>query len=421
MVFKRIGLCLLALCLVFSSLFVTASATEISNDDWFNVLDYSTLNDSGDNFTSIKGTSDLNYAIPGEMMISYVDVVIFTGGLPITSAYLQDIAQGYKSELKILQINDVSGKYVYRLYGAVRSAMYRSLTLTLVNNGTTYSYVEVESFKVSNNVLTHFGDLGTMELNTQSTRTTVNQTAVNTPVSITFDNTKGAPYTLNLACKNWAKYDYIDFTFSCYIDQVDSISASQGKISLPIQIVQWEDGSTDNNNYINNYKFCVRVDVRGLNRESVNLPILTVSGMRGYDTVDRVFTLTCVYGYVETDSPNIFYYYFRQLRTSLGGWFSSLEDHLSNLFSASNDDAKDFVDEAAGKVDQMNEVNSGMNDLVRPDVDGIDVNLDSYVSPDSVLLLTSPFTSLFSNDLFAKMLLIIVTLMLVSYVLFGKK
>lgn len=286
--------------------------------------------------------------------------------------------------------------------------------VTIYNNDSSVqSYVEIVSFKFSASIWQRFDMIRNLDVSTKS----MNYNLQAMPgqicrIVLPYSVADGSPYTAFIYSQEWENYDFIDFTFTCYVDQVDSISAQFGSIALPMSYVFWDDGSDVSNAGLNNFKFCIRVDVRGLNRDTGDVPMLIVSGMRGNTEtqIERMIEFVSCSGYVITEQASKEYNIFLKIKA-----------FFIELFGGNPEESGGFVQGVQDKVEEMNKVNEGMQQLQRPDVDSIDVSLDNVITPGAVASLTAPLASFFNNDLLIAIMLIGVTLAFVSYVLYGKK
>lgn len=102
---RLVALCMALVCLISAP----ASADEVSNlGNWINMLDYDTANSSGTNTLSLSsGTTKVVYMLPSEMMLGYLDAVIW-------SNYSFTAANNAGSDLTVLYI----GNNLYRVYGS---------------------------------------------------------------------------------------------------------------------------------------------------------------------------------------------------------------------------------------------------------------------------------------------------------------
>lgn len=96
-------------------------------------------------------------------------------------------------------------------------------------------------------------------------------------------------------------------------------------------------------------------------------------------------------------------------------------DDIINGTPEQNEQIDNAVGEMQGAVDRLEQVGDAMNSIERPDMSDIDISVDSLVPPTSLLAYTGPILSFWENDTLLAMVTIVCTLILVSWVFFGKK
>lgn len=96
-------------------------------------------------------------------------------------------------------------------------------------------------------------------------------------------------------------------------------------------------------------------------------------------------------------------------------------DDVINGTPEQNEQIDNAVDEMQGAVDRLEQAGEAMNSIERPDMSDIDISIDSFVPQTSLLAYTSPILTFWENDTLLAMVTIVCTLVLVSWVFFGKK
>lgn len=105
-------------------------------------------------------------------------------------------------------------------------------------------------------------------------------------------------------------------------------------------------------------------------------------------------------------------------------WFTDWAgDVISSLTGTEEDqqEAEQFEQEANKSNQDLNDLSGKMDAVDRPDIDNINISVDSYIPADGITLLTSPFNIVFGNGYIFKILSVSLIMALVSYVLFGKR
>ena len=116
---KRFLCLLLVLVLVFSCA-LTVSAEQDGN--WFQVLGYSTINDSGSNYFVVNKTATISLKLPSRTYGVWVDMLVNTSDMDITS--VDSIWSGSYTPLTVSKISDG----LHRVYGRLSYHTYNSLS-----------------------------------------------------------------------------------------------------------------------------------------------------------------------------------------------------------------------------------------------------------------------------------------------------
>lgn len=98
----------------------------------------------------------------------------------------------------------------------------------------------------------------------------------------------------------------------------------------------------------------------------------------------------------------------------------TLEDLLQGT-PEQNQAADEAVGTLQGSGNKLNDLNDSLNSVEKPDVSEFDVSIDSLIPSTSLTALTTPILAFWENDTLKAMLVIVLTLVLVSWVFFGKK
>lgn len=108
-----------------------------------------------------------------------------------------------------------------------------------------------------------------------------------------------------------------------------------------------------------------------------------------------------------------------------------IEDHLAEQNKTlddilagtpeQNQQAQDSVGGLKDSTDKLGVLGDTMSSVEKPVIDSSQISADSLVPETSLLVLSAPFQALWENEILLAMLTIVVTLVLVSWVFFGKK
>lgn len=145
--------------------------------------------------------------------------------------------------------------------------------------------------------------------------------------------------------------------------------------------------------------------------------------------------LSWLNGSIKVDSPSIFALIWREIRTGWNNTVSWLETIFTKIhmgfnsvvnklgeFINGSDEMNETADNSSNELtDKGNELGSLADDMqaIKPNTDSVDVG--SIVPSNGINLLSASISPFSSNPLVIQLLVMVGTLMLVSYVLFGKR
>lgn len=69
----------------------------------------------------------------------------------------------------------------------------------------------------------------------------------------------------------------------------------------------------------------------------------------------------------------------------------------------------------------MEDMNQQMDEIERPPVEDLDMDIGDYVAPSDVSLVNSHFGAITNHSMVVTMLMLSLTVALVAYILFGKR
>lgn len=410
---------------------VSVSADEYdSNSGWFDVLDYGTLLDGfgidDGTFFPLTGYQPFGVELPVETTLYSVDMVLsMDGNIDLTQFNIQFVwqASGAYTSLRVIHI----GENLYRAYGNVPSGNYRSFDIRFWNyDGQTY-YIDVKSLRVQTVETTSFPEVGTVKL---SSAGGIDEGTMRDPNTIypAFNySATGTTFYCSIWSDNWKKYDYIDFYVTATVDSINSITCNDGVNNYPYEI-GYLDG--DNGTWTS---AIIRVDLSGLDRANMNYPPVVL--IRGYGTGQFSVTLHSVTGHVLVDAPDQQVYWWTKLFDNIGSWFfnlgqwmsegfQSVVDAISTFVSGSPEQQQqvaDAVDKMEQSSDALGQLGDQMNSVEKPAPSDMNVSPNSMIPDTALMAYTAPITYLWQNNTLVAMLTIVVTLVLVSWVFFGKK
>lgn len=110
----------------------------------------------------------------------------------------------------------------------------------------------------------------------------------------------------------------------------------------------------------------------------------------------------------------------QQLQDSIDDVEKALEE-LATGTPEQNDQAQNAVNDLNGTADKLGDLGDTMSSVEKPVIDSSQISAGSLVPETSLTVLAMPFQALWENDVLLAILTIVVTLVLVSWVFFGKK
>lgn len=441
---RLVALCMALVCLISAP----ASAAESTNvDNWVNLLDYGTANDSGSNSVSLpSGTTEVRYYFPSLLTPGYIDALVWCD-------HSFTAKNNGSQALTVLSI----GNNLYRIYGSCPTG-YTLGVLRLIITVSSDSTFEVKSLRVCTvQGSSHFAEKGTLRVTGGNLSSTYSATQSSTTSTVKCTFPHGSSYSQNMFftaqvyLNDWRKYDYLDFYLYLYVDALESITCMMGNVVVPLS-VQYIDSSESSYTSI---AVVARVDLTGLDRSSSSTPILTIRGSPDNTSTVSTFeghyiTLQSVSGYVCPEVVDASVSWIQKLIDKLGGWFALLQsrvdiigsqlvvnlntitnsiktevknitDRLDSLIHPDSTDSDDFSDSMASQATEMEEANDTLDSVTKPPVDDLDPSVDDIVPAEDVANFTSVFAAIFENNIFLSVFLMSFTLAMVSYVLYGKR
>lgn len=256
-------------------------------------------------------------------------------------------------------------------------------------------------------------------------------------------------------------FDYQEFIFNFRHINITSVTAYVDDVIIPVEVSPLNGNDSDQSyTYLN-----VRLDFTQFDRNSSFQCLLNVTGYvptaGETESVSVQYGVTQATGYIldsESDPggywmkmiwwdmrgwfgtlQNIVIQYINDFRTDMINHFNNLSGTLSSFFSNLNsnldsnfDDLIDVLspdttpaDQLQSEIDQqtsdLNSISSALENLDTPDLNDFSGDLSNYVQMDDVFLAATPMRNALNNTFFQNLFMIALTLMLASYVLYGKR
>ena len=464
---RIISLCCVVLAFMMS-MAVPVKATEIPQSNWFNVLDYTTV-DGTDNFIGVSsGVNTVSLPLPGRMGLYHIDILVgFNGSFSGVSIS----ANGATSNLTVSKINS----RLFRIYGDAPSIIASQFDLNFnVASGTYLNFLQIN---ISSVAVDRFDINAKCEIVTAEYTNTINfvpTDEINHRIFSAVPEYNETWFILYIYADSWRNYDYIDVQLMLDVFDITSVSAVMGSANLPLDVSHIDGTSIEGNSFFLN----MRLDLTELDRASSDYPMITIMGRLDAGVTNSVDFVNCS-GFVLTNTVNPLMYYFTMVKSWISSQTSSLTSTLSNNFDALkirltdlftsvqniiqnqtlvienkflslqnnissnfNDlnaslnsytsriehairgetrDGQAFQEDVSSKDKQLDQMASVMDSVQKPNVENINVSIDSYVSSSDVQLLATPLSAFLELDLFRTIIIMSILLATVSFTLYGKR
>lgn len=335
---KRILVLFIACIVLVSSLGVPASANELYESTWYDLLEYDSVTDTS-NFFSYSTNYNVVLDLPVTQNLYYIDAVVSASVAPTVNVV--------GSSLTALNVKQVGTSKLYRVYGSLPSGNYSSLTLQFVGSGST-NYCTLLACNVSSSSVLNYPEIGGLWASPSDTTSVVKPSSVSSTVSVTLSNTTDASqkmltnYRANIYAYSWWEFDFVDLYFNVNAYSIDSIEAHFDNMFVPYDITYLDTDSNpeaDNNPdetygtlYApKNYQVLMRLDLRGLDRNSNYIPVVSIRGTYYNGHATNKITLNSYTGYVCTNNLNPVTVFLKRIWSTLETGFS---DTIAKIGSA---------------------------------------------------------------------------------------
>lgn len=424
---KCTALCMALLLLVASGVGVTAHAEEDSA--WVELMEFATVNDSGSNVVKSASTvTTISIRTPQSMRCCKIDMLVtFTSGTAPTAVAV--MYNGIAYPLKIAQINATTA----RIYGDIPDTLYSNVLVRFTRSSSTVSYYEVLSCRITGVTAQEFvADASVLIDGTTYSTATQIEVAGN-------DISETSYSQIRIDVYDWMKYDTVTIWGSALTMGLTSVRATVDTVGLPFEMSYTQTIATGETTdytyhytYTENYTggggygdgygdlntaieyngkilYCITIDLSGVDRT------LTTSSLRvfltGVYTGTYGYTFNCQYVNGSIVVPD----------TTNASWWTRFKNFMTDLFGGDTAESDDYQDEAGQQRDELDGLNTQLEDVNKPDVDGIQMDIGGYVDGGDSQAFAGALASLTGNSLLISMMCITLTIALVGYVLYGKR
>lgn len=344
--------------LVFTLLLVFSTPVNAAeNSAWLELLETSTVNDSGQNWFKYAGTATVSIPTPSSMRLTKIDMLIT---YPANTAPTK-VEVSYNGTFYNLQMYRIDAN-TSRVFGDIQQNFYSDVRIRFTRSSTTSTYLEILSCRVSQVV--------NQEVQAQA-QVFVGDTyyTTNSHIEIAGNGVSDTAYSqIRIDVTDWMKFDTVTIWGSATTMALNSVRATISTVGLPFEMSYIESlvtgESSDFTNrytYTENYSggggygngygdintameyngkilFCITIDLTGVDRTLTSAPLYVYltgvySGLYGY-------TFNCQYVNGSIIVPD----------KSDAGWWTWGKNMLTSL-----DELPEKIAEEMGKLFQPDE------------------------------------------------------------------
>lgn len=417
MLIRKISSVLLAMVLV---LVLAVPVLAADDSAWIELLEFTSVNDSGQYIFSFTNSGTINFSLPQQMRLRRVDLLISIPANDLPSA----VTVTANSQTFSLTVNKISSELI-RVSGYVPNTLYTTLSIHFKKSTSTRSYYQILSCKVSG--------IGMQEYQA-SADVAIENVIYPTGTHIdligqTPDSHVALSYTTRINVYDWEKFDQLTVWGSVKWGSIDSVRATLATAGLAMETNyfqcnpsgSWSEimlehlpytdtylGDTQDTPSYGQYLYCITIDLTNVDRTSTEPIYIYMTGH--YDSMyGATFNCQYVNGSVYVAD------------TSSMTWWQRFTSFMTGLFDSSSPEADQFQEDAADQGDALDSMNQKLNLVNKPAVGGIQMDAGKYVDATSTQYLTASFSSLTNNNLLISMMCIALTIALVGYILYGKR
>lgn len=333
---KRTVPVILVLALCFTCLVSPASAA--TGEIMYDLLDYSTLNDTGSNYVKFTQSSLVSYAVTDPVIFRYIDMTISMVGA------LSDVYVGNSStNMHQLTAEQISGS-LYRVYGSIPSMTFSKFWIKFESGSDSTSWYTIHSLKVCNVVSNTVPTIGRLVVSDYYGRNSdITMSSPDEEPEVYFRPLEGTivngDYVSWVYLSDWKRFDYIDVQLYINAADVTSLSVEQGDLFLEHDVSFIGD-----NDEITSWTWIVvRVDLSSCDRSSANAPVITLSGHYFLEVDISHVRLQSIRGIVTIPEPSPLLAFWTNLKSFFSSNFNTLFSKIDEAFGLNDESASNAV------------------------------------------------------------------------------
>lgn len=427
---RRLALALALAVLLTAVVPVTAQAAEDSA--WYELLEFSTVNDSGCNWFRYSTTATVSIPTPYSMRLTKIDMLItYPDNTAPTNVEVFYNGTYYPLEMRRIDAN------TSRVYGAIQNNFYSDVRIRFTRGNSATAYLEILSCRVS--------QLVTQEVPAQA-QVFVDNTFYSTGNNIEVagnDISDTAYAQIRIDVSDWMKFDKLTIWGSAATLGLTSVRANVGTVSLPFEMSYIQTVATGETTdytyrytYTENYSggggygngygdlntaieyngkilYCITIDVSDLDRTynfgGSAYPLYIY--LTGVYTGTYGYTFNCQYVNGSITVPD---------KTD-ASWWGRFTKFFTELLGGGSTEADGFKDDMQQQGQVVQDAADQIDTVTRPALDDIDVDIGQFYDPDASQQVADLFGQLFSNNLVLTMVMISLMVALAAFIIFGKR
>lgn len=427
---KLTALCMVAVLLVSSGVGLVAHAEE--ETAWTELLEYSTVNNSGSNWFRYTSTATVSIPTPYSMRLTKIDLLItYPTSTAPTAVEVYYNGTYYPLEMRRIDAN------TSRVFGAIQQNFYSDVRIRFTRSSTSTSYLEILSCRVSQVVNQEVpADAQVFVDNTYY--------ATGTNIEVAGNEISDTAYSqIRIDVADWMKFDTLTIWGSATTMGLNSVRATIGTAGIPFEMSYIQTLATGETadytyryTYTENYSggggygngygdintaieyngkilFCITIDLTGIDRtynyNGNSYPLYVY--LTGVYTGLYGYSFNCQYvngSIIVPDKTEVI-------------WWNKFTKFMEGLFGKSSDKADDFADNAESQKSELDQMNEQLEAVTKPSVEDIETDIGSYIDTEDNATVAGAFQTFASNPLISTMMMITLTVALVGYILFGKR
>ncbi len=391
---------------------VMAFPASASDTGLLELLEYTTVNDSGTNMLYFTTQSTITLDVPQYTRLRYIDMTFTMSDNTAPTA----VAVRYNSAYTNLKIVTL-GAGTYRAYGSLTAGYYDEVYVRFTAAGS--QYMTLLSCKVSQISSNNFLADASVDFSDANGSMGTYDTGYLIAVNGFMETSASVPYQARIDVADWHKFDRLYVYGSVTDASINSIRVNVGtrSVNYTINFLDVEAGS-----YLNpedligigdigsfgKYLYSIEVDLSDIPRTLTTSPLYVYVGGQ-YDAQYGMW-FNCQYvsgGFDVADTTNV-------------TWWGRFTAFMSSLFGGDTTDADNQQSTIESQVGELEQAGDVMADVTKPPVADLNMDATGQLDPVTLASVSTVFGIFFGSSIFGPVITMALILALVSYIIFGK-